>query len=274
MAGMSHAQCRSLLRGWQQMHMRGGANDLGYGSVICQHGVWMEGRTQFRDGYWLTRVGSNGTFVANSNNTSVQMMLGTADRITGEQTAWFAEAVATLRANGWGRAVRPHSDFYSTACPGDSIRGAIPQIKRLADGWSEQEEGGLIKRIDYAHRKKDRVIKTGKWVTITREMKSGPKGSQTMMLSQGLIRPEPKILGARIRFVRIKGTSKSAYEKLTEPRRDGTGDLYLTASPAGNLHWSHNHTIQSGNFVWVAQIKVESKKPTATLAYSIAKSFI
>lgn len=247
------------MRAWQNQHMNGGSYDLEYGSVICPCGIWMEGRTRFDD--WLVQVGSNGSSYANSHWTSVQLMVGVREGITPAETAWLAEAVRTLRTHGWGDQIRPHSDFYATACPGDAIRGAIPQIRRLADNPPQE---GTLKRIDYAHRKDDRTIKTGEWVTITKKMKTGRSGTQTMMLSQGLIRPDPKITGAWVRFVRVK----------PKGGRDGTGDQYMAASPAGNLHWSHNHTVESGNFEWVVEVKVASDSPQATLAYSISKSFI
>jgi hypothetical protein len=130
--GLSHEQCRGLLRQWAAMHMNRGSLFLEYGSVICLHGRWMEGRTTFGDG-WLARVGSNGTTAANDNYTSVQLMLGTADTIRDVEKEWLAEAIAELRRHGWGERVRPHSDFYQTACPGASIRGALGEIRRLAD---------------------------------------------------------------------------------------------------------------------------------------------
>lgn len=133
---LTHDQCRGLLRQWAAMHMNRGSMFLEYGSLICHHGVWMEGRTTF-DGGWLARVGSNGTTAANDNFTSVQLMLGTEDRITDEEKGWLAEAIHELRRHGWGPAVQPHSHFYATPCPGDSIRMALPEIRRMADRWKD-----------------------------------------------------------------------------------------------------------------------------------------
>jgi hypothetical protein len=133
---LSHHQCQSLLRQWAAMHMNRGSMFLEYGSLICHHGIWMEARTTF-DGGWLARVGSNGTTAANDNYTSVQLMLGTDDTITENEKEWLAESIATLRDHGWGSQVRPHSHFYSTACPGPSIRNALPEISRMADRWKE-----------------------------------------------------------------------------------------------------------------------------------------
>ena len=132
----THSQCQGLLQQWAYMHMNRGSMFLEYGSLICHHGFWMEGRTTFGEG-WLARVGSNGTAKANDNYTSVQLMLGTDDVITETEKEWLAEAIGTLREHGWGNRVRPHSDFYATACPGVSIRNALPEISRMADRWKE-----------------------------------------------------------------------------------------------------------------------------------------
>ena len=130
--GQSHDSHRATMRAWQQMHMARGSRDLEYGSVICPCGIWMEGRTEWNKP--LVRVGSNGTSAANSTHTSVQLMIGSRQSITQQEKEWIAEAIAWLRSQGWGGDVSPHSRFYATACPGDSIRAALPEIRRLADG--------------------------------------------------------------------------------------------------------------------------------------------
>lgn len=136
MRGISHDQCHAFLRGWQAMHMAGNSNDLEYGSVICTHRRWMEGRTEFDN--WLVRVGSNGTTASNDNFTSIQFMLGTDDIITNEEIDWLAEAIATERKHGWGSRVVGHRYFVGTDCPGDSIMRALPEITRRADEWGEE----------------------------------------------------------------------------------------------------------------------------------------
>jgi hypothetical protein len=132
---MSHEQHRGFLRQWQQMHIARGSNDFEYGSLICPCLIWMEARTEFDN--WLVRVGSNGTTSANDNFTSVQLMIGVGQSITSGEKEALAEAIAELRAHGWGNSVKPHSFFYSTACPGDSVRAALPEISRMADRWKE-----------------------------------------------------------------------------------------------------------------------------------------
>lgn len=138
MRGLNHDQHRGLLRQWQAMHMNRGSNDLEYGSLICPCGVWMEGRTEFDN--WFVRVGSNGTSAANTTHTSVQLLIGTADRITDQEIDWLAEAVAELRRHGWGPEVKGHRDFYATACPGDSIYNALPEIRRRADRDDQEDD--------------------------------------------------------------------------------------------------------------------------------------
>lgn len=132
-----HSLHEQLLREWQQQHKARGSNDLEYGSVICPCLIWMEGRTEFDN--WLVRVGSNGTTRSNDNFTSVQLMLGVDDVITDAEKAAFAEVTFTLREHGWGRALLGHRDFVGTACPGDSLYNALPEIRRMADRWKDFE---------------------------------------------------------------------------------------------------------------------------------------
>lgn len=126
----SHDQHLANLRGWQDMHMARGSNDIEYGSFICPCGIWIEGRTEWDDP--MVRVGSNGTGDANYRYTSVQLMLGTGERIDAAMIAAAGEAVAQLRAWGWGYALLGHRDLYATACPGDSIYAALPAIADAA----------------------------------------------------------------------------------------------------------------------------------------------
>lgn len=141
MRGLSHDQHRALLREWQRQHMARGSNDVEYGSLICPcpEPVWMEGRTEFRDGLWLVRVGSNGTAAANTTHGSVQLMLGAADTPNDVELAALAEAIATLRAHGWGDDVTGHRDHYATACPGDRIYSQLGRVRRMADDWTGAE---------------------------------------------------------------------------------------------------------------------------------------
>lgn len=135
---MNHAQHQQLVRGWQSMHMSNGSNDIEYGSLICPCGIWMEARTEWDKP--LVRVGSNSTAAANRDYTSVQLMLGNREAITRQEVAWLGEAVAWLRGQGWGPAVVGHRDLSQTACPGDSIYAALPQIRQAADQQQEPAE--------------------------------------------------------------------------------------------------------------------------------------
>jgi hypothetical protein len=112
--------------------MNRGSNDLEYGAVLCPCGIVMEGRTE-RDKPGV-RVGSNGTATANYRYTSLNIMLGTGEKITEQEKQWAGEYIAWMRSQGWGGKVLGHRDTFPTACPGDSIQHAIPDIKRYADG--------------------------------------------------------------------------------------------------------------------------------------------
>lgn len=133
---MPHTKHQELVRSWQAQHMSRGSNDIEYGSLICPCGIWMEGRTEWDKP--MVRVGSNGTAQANADYTSVQLMLGNREQITRQEVAWLGEAVAWLRSQGWGRKVVGHRDLSQTACPGDSIYSALPQIRQAADQHEQQ----------------------------------------------------------------------------------------------------------------------------------------
>ena len=135
---MPHSQHQAYLRQWQQQHMARGSNDLEYGSVICPCGIWMEARTeQDKPG---VRVGSNGSSNTNYLYTSVQLMVGTSEGITDQEQRWLGEAVAWLRARGWGHELLGHRQTSSTSCPGDAIQTAIPQIAAYASNPPAPEE--------------------------------------------------------------------------------------------------------------------------------------
>lgn len=230
MAHLTHSQCQATMRGWQTYHMGRGSNDLEYGSVICQHGRWMEARTEFDN--WLVRVGSNGTAAANDRHTSVQLMLGTTDRITDEQKAWLAEAIATLRAHGWGLDVKGHRDFVGTPCPGSSIYNALPEIRRMADNWNEEDDmpsADEVAKAVWAHeidgrparwyqRQAHRIAR--KWL--------GPSGDPAAPSRQATILGEVRALGRKVDALAEqleKGVAATAVRSVKpEPEDDGVDD--------------------------------------------------
>lgn len=248
MRGQTHEQCRALLRGWQTMHMNRGSNDLEYGSLICQHGVWMEARTEFRGDLWRVRVGSNGTAAANTTHTSVQLMIGTADRITDQEKRWLAEAIAELRRHGWGPDVKGHRDFYATACPGDSIYRALPDISAMADRWNEETSVG-----DYQHHTGKRDIPAGTWVTINEvdAIRQGPALYVTQFAMETL---EARLL--RVRFSRNG--------------KDGTGDQTYRLRPRSVWNTTHLHAVAVG-FDGTMQVQIKVNRPVRA-RYRIAKS--
>lgn len=148
---MSHSQHKSLVKAWQYDHMvNRNSLDLQYGSVLCPCGKWMEGRTEWDNP--LVRVGSNGTLQSNYRYTSISIMLGTDESITEQEKQWVGEAVAWLRSQGYGNAVVGHRDTFPTACPGNSIYQAIPDIKKYAAGGvpEEPEEPEIERTPDMA----------------------------------------------------------------------------------------------------------------------------
>lgn len=231
--GRSHADHQAMLRSWQVQHMARGSNDLEYGSLICECGIWMEARTEFSGDRWRVRVGSNGTRAANTTHTSVQLMLGTADTIRQQEKEWLAEAVATLRAEGgWGPQVTGHRDHYATACPGNSIYNALPEIRRMADNWNKEDDmpsADEVAKAVWAHeidgrparwyqRQAHRIAR--KWL--------GPSGDPTMPSRQATILGEVRALGRKVDALAEqleKGVAATAVRSVKpEPEDDGADD--------------------------------------------------
>ena len=85
-------------------------------------------------------------------DASISIMLGTDESITEQEKQWVGEAVAWLRSQGYGNAVVGHRDTFPTACPGNSIYQAIPDIKKYAAGGvpEEPEEPEIERTPDMA----------------------------------------------------------------------------------------------------------------------------
>ena len=125
-----HSVCQQKWREWQAFHMSRGSNDIEYGSALCYHRVWMEGRIEFDR--WDVRVGSNGTAEANYLYGSFSILIGPDDPLTQDLLRAAGEVVREHRDHGFGNVLKGHRDIVQTTCPGDAVFRAIPLIEKYA----------------------------------------------------------------------------------------------------------------------------------------------
>lgn len=97
--------------------------DIAYNQVACRHGYAFAGRG------FGARSAANGTKEANDAYFAVCFLgddsAGRAD-VTPEARRALRQLVTEYRRRyPKARAVRPHSDFFATECPGDELRALI-----------------------------------------------------------------------------------------------------------------------------------------------------
>jgi N-acetylmuramoyl-L-alanine amidase len=119
-----HANCAARVRGMQRYHMETRDwLDIAYNHVFCRHGYVFVGRD------FGVRSAANGTKDANDGFFAVCFLgddsVGRAD-VTPEARRALEGLIAEYRRRyPEAREVRPHSDFFATACPGDELRALI-----------------------------------------------------------------------------------------------------------------------------------------------------
>lgn len=117
-AGWSHGRCKDHWRDTRRFHVnqRGWA-DIGYSFGVCPHGYVLEGRGLNRQ--QAAQPGGNSTWY------SCTFMTGPGEQPHPNQVEAFRELRAWLMGKGIKRAIRPHSSFVATGCPGDILRRLI-----------------------------------------------------------------------------------------------------------------------------------------------------
>jgi N-acetyl-anhydromuramyl-L-alanine amidase AmpD len=119
-----HVNCAARVRGIQRYHMEeNGWLDIAYNHVFCRHGFVFVGR-----GFGV-RSAANGTKQANDHYFAICFLgddsVGRAD-VTPDARRALQQLIAEYRRRyPKARDVRPHSDFFTTACPGDELRALI-----------------------------------------------------------------------------------------------------------------------------------------------------
>jgi hypothetical protein len=115
-----HSECDNRVRSIQRFHMDNrGWDDIAYTALVCPHGYVYEGRGPG------VRTAAQGTNYGNDEFYAVCWLGGEGDPFGAASKQGFLDAIAWLRSRGAGRAVKPHSAFHSTGCPGAPIRNWI-----------------------------------------------------------------------------------------------------------------------------------------------------
>jgi hypothetical protein len=132
-ANWTHDRCIAHWQATRRFHMNTrGWIDIGYAYGLCKHYV-LEGRGGFRA--QAAQPGGNTTW------ESATFMTGPGEAIHPGQLENFRQLRAWRRSKGVAAAIRPHSSFVSTGCPGDILR------RMIADGTltrpPQPPEGGL-----------------------------------------------------------------------------------------------------------------------------------
>lgn len=137
----SHSQCKDLWQRNRRHHVNGnGWLDIGYSFGVCPHGYVLEGRGLNHQ--QAAQPGGNSTWY------SVTFMTGPGVDPHPEQMQAFRELRAWLMGKGVRRAIRPHSSFVATACPGSILRRMIRDGSLAKGASGGSGGGGLLERGD------------------------------------------------------------------------------------------------------------------------------
>ena len=116
-----HAACEADWAGVIAQHQAAGYRPSpAYNWGACPHGVRMPGRT------WAIRSAANGTSQANADYWAVVALNAPGDVPTPALLTTLAGLIDEAPDLD-SRDVRPHSDFFATACCGDELRAWVAQ---------------------------------------------------------------------------------------------------------------------------------------------------
>lgn len=113
-----HSQCHAEIRTIEQYQLNSTEYDycaIEYNYVVCAHGHVIVGRGKH------LRTGANGTTDANTHYGATLMLMGTGET-PNDKMLHALRASGMLLAPNHPVRFRPHSDFVSTACPGNVLR--------------------------------------------------------------------------------------------------------------------------------------------------------
>jgi hypothetical protein len=141
----AHSGCAAAVRAIQKFHMDvRGWNDLAYNFVACNHDYLFQGR--------VGGCAANGTDYGNQHFKAVCWLGGPGHTPT--DGALSAMAYCRTHQGLDGDPIYPHSHFYPTDCPGDSLRGWIaggakdptkPPVPRPEKHWQVMGPDGVLR---------------------------------------------------------------------------------------------------------------------------------
>lgn len=132
-----HEQCESVWYGIIRGHSGTYKPPPAYNFGVCNaHGIMFEGRG------WGMDSAANGVDddpeIENKDSRALLCLVGPDDEITDTCKRaigrWAEDAVEN---HGMSWPLRPHSDYVSTSCPGDTLRTVIDEIN--AGQWREED---------------------------------------------------------------------------------------------------------------------------------------
>lgn len=163
----NHGDCAAIVRAYQNLHMdTHGWSDIAYNHLVCPHGYVYVGRG------FGKRSAAQGTDAGNDQYHAI-CFIGTGDPLPPAAGLSGLRDIIAAYQNKYPGAtdVRPHSDFHSTACPGNALRNWVKQGL-----WKTRKIIGY--RVSYIGRdgKRDEVETKSPVLWLTRHPKVKKRG--------------------------------------------------------------------------------------------------
>lgn len=136
----SQKRAREVWRSWQNYHM----NHHGWVDIAYTAGFDNWGNVYAGRGYGV-RTAANGTNTGNQNYVAFVWLGGGNEQPSDAALDALNWLIQDARRNGAGNAVKPHSFFKSTSCPGNLLRQRVAQL----DGKSSLPGSGGSSTRDY-----------------------------------------------------------------------------------------------------------------------------
>lgn len=182
LATKPHTSCVAYWKNTRKFHTgpsRGWA-DIGYSFFACPHGYVLEGR-----GLYKTQAAQPG---GNSSHYSCTLAGGPSENPTAAQIdavrelrQWLMEPDTSISG-----AVKCHSDFISTSCPGNKARalvrnGTFSKKPGGATGQAPEEED-LMRHQRYTKTTRQKLPK-GEWASVEFQQHNGGKSASYYSLA-------------------------------------------------------------------------------------------
>lgn len=170
-----HSRCAQQWADIDDFHRRKGYSMVAYNHGACIHGGKFVGRG------WGVPSAANGTRWSNLNFWAICAMTGPGQAHTPELRAALDDLTAEgLRRSEAPDEVSPHSRFFNTACPGDTIRGWIVQgLGREGDDDMPLTEKEKLEIAAYTQKAVNQLLdpRLDSIDKVLAELKAKPPGS-------------------------------------------------------------------------------------------------